>query len=60
MLINSSAISIVMTPRWHQGWWIVVFGPLVVLAFLVRINALKVQDRLIRLEERLAPTTVTR
>ena len=55
MLINFiwAIVEFVKTPAWHQGWWIVVSAALVVLAFLVRINALKVQDRLIRLEERL-------
>jgi len=55
MLINFiwTIVEFVKTPAWHQGWWIVVSAALVVLAFLVRINALKVQDRLIRLEERL-------
>ena len=55
MLINFvwAIVEFVNTLAWHQGWWIVVSLALVVLAFLVRINALKVQDRLIRLEERL-------
>jgi len=55
MLINFiwAIVDFVKTPAGHQGWWIVVSAALVVLAFLVRINALKVQDRLIRLEERL-------
>ncbi len=55
MLINFvwAIVDFVKTPAWHQGWWIVVSLALVVLAFLVRINALKVQDRVIRLEERL-------
>ena len=40
-------------PGWTQGWWVVVSIALVVLAVLSRINALKVQDRVIRLEESL-------
>jgi Family of unknown function (DUF6526) len=34
-------------------WWIVVSAALLVLAFKTRINDLKVQDRIIRLEENL-------
>jgi Family of unknown function (DUF6526) len=40
-------------PGWTQGWWVVVSIALVVLAVLSRTNALKVQDRVIRLEESL-------
>ena len=40
-------------PGWTQGWWVVVSLALVVLMFIVRTNSLKVQDRLIRLEEQL-------
>ena len=40
-------------PSWTQCWWVVVSVALLVMMFLVRTNALKVQDRLIRLEEQL-------
>jgi hypothetical protein len=40
-------------PGWNHGWWIIVSLALVVLNVLSRTNALKVQDRVIRLEERL-------
>jgi len=55
MLINFfwSIAECVMHPGWNEGRWIVVSAALVGLAFLARINALKVQDRIIRLEERL-------
>ena len=43
----------VKTPGWNSGWWIVVSMALVVLTFLVRLNPLKAQDRIIRLEEKL-------
>lgn len=55
MLINFiwSIVNFVMSPGWNAGWWIIVSLALVVLMFLVRLNALKVQDRVIRLEEQL-------
>ena len=55
MLINFvwSIVECVRNPGWNQGWWIVVSAALVVLAFVARTNALKVQDRIIRLEEKL-------
>jgi hypothetical protein len=53
MLINViwSIVLFVMSPGWNSGWWVVVSLALVVLTFLVRLNSLRVQDRLIRLEE---------
>jgi hypothetical protein len=55
MLINLiwSVIVFIKDPNWNSGWWIIVSVALVVLALLVRLNSLKVQDRLIRLEEKL-------
>lgn len=40
-------------PGWTQCWWVVVSLALIVMMTLVRTNSLKVQDRLIRLEEQL-------
>lgn len=55
LLINIiwTIVDCVRYPGWHQGWWIVVSLALLVLAVLARTNALKAQDRIIRLEERL-------
>ena len=55
MLINVvwSIVQFVMSPGWNQGWWIVVSLALLVLTFLVRINPLRTQDRIIRLEEQI-------
>lgn len=55
MLINFvwSIVECVRHPGWNQGWWIVVSLALLVLAVVVRNNSLKVQDRIIRLEEKL-------
>jgi hypothetical protein len=48
-----SIVQFFLAPGWYQGWWIVFSFALVGLAFLARINPLKAQDRIIRLEERL-------
>jgi hypothetical protein len=48
-----SIVQFVMTPGWDSGRWAVVSLALLVLMFLVRLNPLKAQDRIIRLEERL-------
>ncbi len=55
MLINIiwSIVIFVKGPGWNSGWWIIVSLALVVMATLVRLNSLRVQDRLIQLEERL-------
>ena len=55
MLINFiwSIVRFVMSPGRNSGWWIVVSLALLVLTFFVRTNSLKVQDRIIRLEEKL-------
>jgi len=41
------------TPSLASGWMVIPSLALLMLGFLVRINPLKVQDRVIRLEERL-------
>jgi len=53
MLINViwSIVHFVMTPGWNSGWWIVVSLALLILTPFVRLNPLKAQDRIIRLEE---------
>jgi len=55
MLINFiwSVVDLIMTPGWNSGRWAVVSLALLMLTFFVRTNPLKVQDRLIRLEEQL-------
>jgi hypothetical protein len=55
MLINViwAVVVLVKNPDWNAAWWVVVSVALSVLAFLVRLNSLRVQDRLIRLEEKL-------
>jgi len=55
MLINFiwSAVLFFMHPGWEQGRWLVVSFALVVMALLARVNPLKAQDRVIRLEEQL-------
>ena len=54
MLINFiwSVVTFVKAPGKDSGWWIVVSLALTMLTFFVRTNSLKVQDRIIRLEEK--------
>ena len=55
ILINFvwAIVECVKNPGRNQAWWIVVSAALVGLTFIARTNALRVQDRIIRLEERL-------
>ena len=56
ILITNLIITIVYLvrhPSLLAGWLVILSIALLTLAFLARINPLKVQDRLIRLEERL-------
>ena len=55
MLINSiwSVVMFVEAPGKNSAWWVVVSLALALLTFFTRTNSLKVQDRVIRLEERL-------
>jgi hypothetical protein len=46
-------VSFVKGPNLHSGWMVVVALAALVAVFTIRIYALKVQDRIIRLEERL-------
>ena len=55
MIINVvwSIVYFFISPGWNRGWAIVVSLALLVLASVARTNALKAQDRIIRLEEQI-------
>jgi hypothetical protein len=46
-------VQLIRDPGLDRGWWLVVSAALVALSGLVRLNPLKAQDRIIRLEESL-------
>ncbi|HWW74779.1 MAG TPA: DUF6526 family protein [Pyrinomonadaceae bacterium] len=48
-----AVVKLVRDPGLDTGWWVVVSAALVVLTALVRLNPLRAQDRVIRLEESL-------
>lgn len=51
-------IHVVRHPHIHSAWLIVVLVALIVAIFKIRLYSLKVQDRVIRLEERLRLATL--
>lgn len=48
-----AVVQLIRDPGLERGWWVVVSAALVVVTALVRANALRAQDRVIRLEESL-------
>jgi hypothetical protein len=46
-------VQLIRDPGLDRGWWLVVSAALVAMGGLVRLNPLKAQDRIIRLEESL-------
>jgi len=53
-----AAVLVVRTPGWLTAWGVVMAVALFLLLILVRTNPMKVQDRVIRLEERLRLATL--
>lgn len=55
LLLNflSHLVRLFMAPSWGMGFWTLLSVTLILLALASRLQALKAQDRVIRLEERL-------
>lgn len=55
LLLNfiSHLVRMFMAPSWAMGFWTLLAFTLILLALAARLMAMKVQDRVIRLEERL-------
>ena len=55
LLINfiASVVHLYRHPGWHMAWFVVLSLTALILLFKVRLYAMKVQDRVIRLEERM-------
>jgi len=49
----SHLVRLIMTPNWSLFFWSILGATLILLALAARLMALRAQDRLIRLEERL-------
>ena len=53
LTVIAAIVHVVQRPSWFAGWLVIFAMAIVVLALRARQYALKVQDRVIRLEERL-------
>jgi hypothetical protein len=51
-------VRLIMAPSWERGFWVLLSVVLILMVIAARLQALRVQDRLIRLEERLRYTAL--
>jgi Family of unknown function (DUF6526) len=54
----AAIVYVVKHPGWHSAWMVIFVSALIVAVFKIRLYPLKVQDRVIRLEERLRLATL--